>query len=490
MDRVRRAGWREGGGGTRPSGMVRLILALLLLAVLPARAQDWDLRAAGAMLEAIDRAPTHGLPAERYGRPALADALARADLPAAAPLADAGFRRLAADLMAGAAPASARRSWRLPAPPVMAGAVDAARARALASGDVGGVLESLAPQHPHYAALRRALASEPPAGSALRNAILASLERWRWLPREPARRHLWVNVPAFEVRLVEPDGAVRVHRAIVGKRRTPTPQFTALVSGVILNPEWIVPKSIQAEGIARMLATNPKGAAAKGYRRTGTGITQGPGPHNQLGQVKLRMPNPWAIYLHDTPARTLFARKERALSHGCIRTQDILGLAEALLAGTPGWDRKALDAAVAAGTTLDVPLAAPVPVHIVYFTAEPDGAGGIRIHADIYGRDAPILAALAAGGAPSAAQPARNQEAARAERGEDMVEFLGCKSEAAMAAADLAAGAGHRGAHIAGAMDNDGAGLGIAVAGVEADEPHRPAVLADIVAGGQVAAFR
>jgi murein L,D-transpeptidase YcbB/YkuD len=229
-----------------------------------------------------------------------------------------------------------------------------------------------------------------------------------------------------------------VHRVIVGKRRTPTPQFAAMVSGVILNPEWVVPKSIQDEGIARMLVTNPRAAAARGYRRTETGITQGPGPYNQLGQVKLRMPNPWSVYLHDTPAKALFTRKDRALSHGCVRTQDILGLAERLLAGTPGWSRAALDHAVAAGKTRDITLSAPVPVYLLYFTAEPDEAGGIRFHPDLYGRDALILAALASSRAASSAEPPRDQEASGAERGEDVAELVGRKGEAAVAAADLA----------------------------------------------------
>jgi murein L,D-transpeptidase YcbB/YkuD len=110
--------------------------------------------------------------------------------------------------------------------------------------------------------------------------------------------------------------------------------------------------------------------------------------------MKLRMPNPYAIYLHDTPAKALFDRKDRALSHGCIRTQDPFGLAARLLAGTPGWSRPEIDAAVAAGKTVDIPVLPPVPVLIVYFTAEPDTGGGIRVHPDLYGRDAPILAAL------------------------------------------------------------------------------------------------
>jgi murein L,D-transpeptidase YcbB/YkuD len=423
--------------------MRRWIALLLLLAAGDAGAQQWDLASASAMVAAMDHAATHGLPPARYGRQALAEAVKRGDVAASAALADRGFRALAADLLAGASPAAARRAWHLPAQSASAPVIDRAMGQGLASGDLVGALDALAPRHPDYSALRKGLALEPPGPGARRDAILASLERWRWMPRGLGSHYLWVNVPAFEAQFVATDGGGFGTRVIVGKKRTPTPQFAAMVSGVILNPEWVVPKSIQAEGVARMMVTDPRGAAAKGYRKTATGITQGPGPHNQLGQVKLKMPNPWSIYLHDTPAKALFDRKVRAFSHGCIRTQNILGLAERLLVQTPGWDRAAIDAAVAAGKTVEVGMVAAVPVYVVYFTAEPDKAGGLRIHPDLYGRDAPVLRALAAGGEVSGIEAAGKEQAAGAEGGQHAVEFVGCKSEAAVAAADLAVGAGH-----------------------------------------------
>jgi murein L,D-transpeptidase YcbB/YkuD len=422
--------------------MWRMLPLLFLIAGLPVHAQEWDFPSAKAMLAAMDHAATHGLPPERYGRAALADAVTRGDLASAAGRAEAGFRLLAADLLTGASPARARKAWYLPRPANPEAAVERALGRARATGDFAGAVDGLAPSHPSYAALRQALQQQPTESGGHRDSIIASLERWRWMPRSLGGRHLWVNVPAFEATLLDPPRGTVVTRVIVGKRQTPTPQFAAMVSGVILNPEWVVPKSIQAEGIARMLATDPKGAAAKGYRRTATGITQGPGPYNQLGQVKLSMPNPYSVYLHDTPAKTLFERKVRALSHGCIRTQNILGLAERLLADTSGWDREALDAAVAAGRTVEIPLAQPVPVYIVYFTAEPDGAGGLRVHPDLYGRDTPIQAALRANAAASAAEATGKQQSAGTECGQDLVELADREGEATMASADLAMAAG------------------------------------------------
>src|SRR3546814_10717218 len=98
--------------------------------------------------------------------------------------------------------------------------------------------------------------------------------------------------------------------------------------------------------------------------------------------MKLMMPNPYSIYLHDTPAQSLFERDVRAFSHGCVRVGDALGLATALLEAQSGWNRKKVDALVAAGRTVTVPLDRQMPVYVTYFTAEPDDLGGIRFFPD------------------------------------------------------------------------------------------------------------
>src|SRR3546814_17417114 len=103
--------------------------------------------------------------------------------------------------------------------------------------------------------------------------------------------------------------------------------------------------------------------------------------------MKLMMPNPYSIYLHDTPAQSLFERDVRAFSHGCVRVGDALGLATALLEAQSGWNRKKVDALVAAGRTVTVPLDRQIPVYVTYFTAGPDALGGIRFFPDIYGLD-------------------------------------------------------------------------------------------------------
>jgi murein L,D-transpeptidase YcbB/YkuD len=123
-------------------------------------------------------------------------------------------------------------------------------------------------------------------------------------------------------------------------------------------------------------------------------VRQPPGPRNALGRLKIEMSNPYAIYLHDTPAQNLFTRPVRAFSHGCIRTQYVRDFAADLLAATGAWDRARIDSKIASGDTVTVPLDRPVPVYIAYFTAAATTDGNIVTYPDIYGRDAPIRQAL------------------------------------------------------------------------------------------------
>jgi murein L,D-transpeptidase YcbB/YkuD len=112
-------------------------------------------------------------------------------------------------------------------------------------------------------------------------------------------------------------------------------------------------------------------------------------------------PNPHDVYIHDTPDKDLFERPQRAFSSGCVRTQDAIDLAAWLLEETPEWDRARIDAVLESGAATEVDLAAPVPVHVLYFTAVPDGDGGVRYLDDLYGRDPAILNALEGAAAPA-----------------------------------------------------------------------------------------
>jgi murein L,D-transpeptidase YcbB/YkuD len=216
------------------------------------------------------------------------------------------------------------------------------------------------------------------------------MDRWRWLPRDLGDKYIIVNVPSFHATLVQ-DGATRwKQRAIAGKLSTPTPQLSALATGVILNPWWEVPKSIEHEAAGKkgfVPVTGPDGEIQR-WR-------QPPGPTNALGQVKFVMPNSKAIYLHDTNARSRFNDSVRALSHGCVRTQHVLDLATLLLGDDNGpWTAARVQAAVASKKTVQASFVKPVPVYIVYFSEAALTNGDLVDYKDMYGRDGKAIIAL------------------------------------------------------------------------------------------------
>lgn len=239
--------------------------------------------------------------------------------------------------------------------------------------------------HPYHDALREAHIRETDPGR--RATLAANLERWQQMPAALGERYLLVNAAAFEVTLWEGRREMGRWRVIVGTPRTPTPMFQAEVSGVIFNPWWEIPASIAAEGIASMVRNRPAAARQRGYIYQNGRYRQRPGPGNAMGLMKLVMPNPYSVFLHDTSNRTLFERDVRALSHGCVRVGDALGFATELLAALPDWNRARTDEIVESGQTTRVDLPEPVPVYIGYFTAEPGSDGEIRYFEDIYGRD-------------------------------------------------------------------------------------------------------
>jgi murein L,D-transpeptidase YcbB/YkuD len=272
-------------------------------------------------------------------------------------------------------------------------------ANALARHAVDEALFSLLPQNAEYIRLKAQLAATPARDKATVERLRANLERWRWMPRNLGRRYIIVNVPAFELILVEDDKIIARHRVIVGKKSTPTPQFGAMVTGVILNPWWDVPQSIIAESVGRLVRTNPAGARAKGYvtsRSSGgrLSVRQTPGPNNALGHMKLEMANPFTVYIHDTPSKPLFDEDVRAFSHGCIRADGALDFAATLLVSQSGWDRAAIDRIVQTRSTTKINLQQSIPVFVGYFTASVDQYGEVASYPDIYGRDGPVVAAL------------------------------------------------------------------------------------------------
>ena len=387
--------------------MARQTIFLSLLAVAlcgaapsapaPAPAR-WSSADARELLGFVDGIAAEGLDPADYQPDTLRRALATGDEQAAGDAATAIFLHLVTDLSQGHVRGTHRVASAIADPPIDRAAQRALLEEAIAQHRVASTLTSLLPDHDEYRALKAALAATPRENRAAILRLRANLERWRWLPRQLGQRYLLVNVPAFELQLVEDGKTVSRHRIVVGKAATATPQFSTTATGLILNPWWDVPQSIVAESVGRLVRTNPAAARARGYRWSSAGgrlhVRQGPGAGNALGQMKLVMPNPFTVYIHDTPSKPLFEEPVRTFSHGCIRTQNPFDLAEKLLAATPGWDRAAIERVVAGGKTTPVTFARPVAVYITYFTATTDGAGKVVAHTDVYRRDEAVVARL------------------------------------------------------------------------------------------------
>ena len=363
----------------------------------------WDVVSAEDLLHYIQQVAADGLNPEDYDPAGLQSALAAGDPALLSAAATQRFNLLSSDLALGHVKKPARVDWYIVDKDLDAEKQDALLRSALASRDIRGALNTLLPTHPQYASLKEALAVTPAQDIAERDRIRLNMDRWRWLPRELGEKYIIVNVPSFHATLVE-DGATRwKERAIAGKLSTPTPQLMAVATGVILNPWWEVPKSIEKEAAGKKGFVSVKGDDGKVQR-----WRQPPGPTNALGQLKFVMPNSKAIYLHDTNARSRFNDSVRALSHGCVRTQHIVDLATELLGDDGGtWTPDKVKSTLASKKTVQASFVKPLPVYIVYFSQAALLSGRIVDYKDMYGRDSKAVAALNMqdGGASLAAKP-------------------------------------------------------------------------------------
>ncbi|MEP6983263.1 MAG: L,D-transpeptidase family protein [Sphingomicrobium sp.] len=350
----------------------------------------WDVVNAGELLRYIAIVGKEGLNPADYDSAGLQAAIQTGNILAISAGATDRFNKLSSDLALGHVKKPGRIDWWVADGDLNAEKQDALLRSALAAHAIPAALDDLLPTHPQYAALKEALADTPEGDEAKRDRIRLNLDRWRWLPRDLGSKYIIVNVPGFHATLVE-NGVNRwKQRAIAGKLSTPTPQLNALATGVILNPWWEVPKSIEREAAGKKGFVPVKGpdGAIQRWR-------QPPGPTNALGQIKFVMPNSKAIYLHDTNARSRFNDATRALSHGCVRTEHILDLATELLGDDAGeWTPDRIEAALDSKKSVQASFVKPVPVYIVYFSAAALNDGRIVDYKDLYGRDAKGMAAL------------------------------------------------------------------------------------------------
>ena len=248
-----------------------------------------------------------------------------------------------------------------------------------------------------------------------------NLERWRWLPQDLGRRHIIVNIAAFELEVEEEGKVVLPMRVMVGLPYHHTPVFSDTIRYLVLNPSWHVPRDIAVEDLLPHMKRDPSYLARlnmqvfKGWGPDAREIDpdtvdwsaitpddfpfrlcQNPGPINALGRVKFMFPNKFNVYLHDTPSRPLFEETQRDFSHGCIRIQQPIELAVYLLRQNPRWNRDTFLRELDEAVDRSVPLPEPIPIHLLYWTAWADEDRTIQFRRDIYNQDAPLLAALRA----------------------------------------------------------------------------------------------
>ena len=243
--------------------------------------------------------------------------------------------------------------------------------------------------------------------------IELNLERWRWLPRDLGERHIIVNIPEYRLEVWDRGQVPVSMRVVVGKQDTQTPIFSDEMTHVVFSPYWNVPPNIaQGETLpeimkdpgflarANMEVLDKSGqpidpstidvADPASYR-----FRQRPGAQNSLGLVKFMFPNQFNVYLHDTPTDSLFARASRSFSHGCVRLENPLALAEYVLRDQQGWTREKIEEAMHAEEERTVKLKKAIPVYLGYWTARVSSDGVMQFRKDVYGIDSRLTALLA-----------------------------------------------------------------------------------------------
>jgi L,D-transpeptidase YcbB len=363
--------------------------------------QTWTVGQAARLIALIEGIGAEGLDPNDYDLQPLKVALASGPSTELNQLASQSFVWLVEDLRDGRTPMDAREQWFVVDPDRDTYRTGDILAEALSSDDIAGTLMKLNPKHPDYARLRDELAKTPETATIKRKLIRANMDRWRWLQRDLGSQYLITNVPEFQLRLTVKDRIIKTYRTVVGKPgRTATPQLAEMVEGVVFNPTWTVPQSIvKGEGLGARVLANPAWGRRNGYVATRgangfINVVQQPGPGNSLGQMKLEMPNPHAIFFHDTPSRHLFANDFRALSHGCVRTERALELAITMAILGKGATKDEAKALSSSGKYTKVMLEKQWPAYITYFTMASDINGEMATFKDIYNRDAPVLASL------------------------------------------------------------------------------------------------
>ncbi|WP_324721772.1 L,D-transpeptidase family protein [Salinimicrobium sp. HB62] len=245
------------------------------------------------------------------------------------------------------------------------------------------------------------------------NQILANLERWRWYPRDLGDHYILINIPHFRLAVVKDGDTIREHNVIAGAKARPTPIFSDTVNHLVINPTWTVPPTIKSKDIIPKMAADRSYLSRNNMTVTGPNgekvdpsnvnwdsseamnysFTQRAGPSNPLGQVKIMYPNKYLIYLHDTPAKSLFSQSERAESSGCVRVENAIDLSAYLVENQNEWSKDRIQEVIRSGKTTTVNVDRPIQVHHFYWTAWRAGDKTVVIN-DVYGLDEQIYTKL------------------------------------------------------------------------------------------------
>ncbi|MEP5623912.1 MAG: L,D-transpeptidase family protein [Hyphomicrobiales bacterium] len=246
--------------------------------------------------------------------------------------------------------------------------------------------------------------------------IIVNLERWRWMPKDLGEFHILANIPEYRVYVKKGDEVRHTTRVVVGKTKHKTVAFSDEMEHFVVNPSWGVPQSIIKNEMLPSARSNPSYFSRKGYqvfarirgktrridpnrvnwRRVNASqisVRQPPGARNALGQIKFMFPNKHAIYMHDTPSKSLFKRDSRAFSHGCVRIHNPMEFADAILENEPDWNSSRIKKMIGRKEAT-VNFNKHIPVHIAYFTTIVKEDGSLKYLADVYGHDRKMVAAL------------------------------------------------------------------------------------------------
>lgn len=226
--------------------------------------------------------------------------------------------------------------------------------------------------------------------------IIVNMERCRWIDPEleKGKKYIEVNIPEFRLYIIEDGKIAFISPVVVGKAMTKTVIFSGMMNNIVFSPYWNVPTSIINSEIKPGMAKDKNYLQKKNLEWNNGAVRQLPGKNNSLGLVKFLFPNSSNIYLHDTPAKSLFERESRAFSHGCVRVAKPRELAIELLKNDPQWTPARIDKAMHAGKESWYTLKKKVPVYIGYFTAWVDRKGNLNFYKDIYQRDESLIKLL------------------------------------------------------------------------------------------------